>query len=51
MNEMLADKVPNIRILALKCICSNKKLLNKTTESTISKMREDSDIEIRQIAR
>lgn len=36
---MLGDKVPNIRMLALKCVCSNKKLVDKSNESIIVKMR------------
>jgi len=49
--EMLVDKVPNIRMLALKTVYSKKKLLDKSCENLVSKMKDDNDMEIKQAAR
>lgn len=48
---MLADKIPNIRMLALKCVLLNKKLIDKGCEGLIVKLREDTDLEIKQAAK
>lgn len=48
---MLADKTPNIRMMALKCIYSNKKLLDKGSETLLSKLKDDNDMEIKQAAK
>lgn len=48
---MLLDRIPNIRIIALKCVIENKKLFDKNTETIISKLKEDNDLEVKQIAR
>lgn len=48
---MLADKTPNIRMLALKTVCDNRKLMSKNSESIIGKMKDDIDMEIKQAAR
>lgn len=50
MGEMLADKIPNIRMLALKSVCGNRKLLEKTSEALVCKLKEDSDLDIKQAA-
>lgn len=51
MIEMLGDKIPNIRVLSLKCISQNRKLMDKGCEVAIQKMRDDNDMEIKQAAR
>jgi hypothetical protein len=47
---MLTEKVPNIRILALKYIYWNKKLLNKNIETFLEKCERTAEIEIKQMA-
>lgn len=49
--EMLTDKVPNIRMLALKTVHSKKKLLDKICENVVCKMKDDNDMEIKQVAK
>lgn len=41
---MLGDRIPNIRMMALKTVYSKKKLLDKTTENLVYKMKDDNDI-------
>lgn len=41
---MLVDKIPNVRMMTLKCIIANKKLVDKGSEGLIIKMREDTDM-------
>ena len=48
---MLADKIPNIRMLALRSVISNRRLLDKSYEGLVYKLKEDSDIEIKQVAK
>lgn len=38
-------------MLALKCIVSNRKLMDKGSEGLITKLKEDSDMEIKQAAK
>ena len=51
VGEMLADKIPNIRMLALKSVISNRRLLDKGYEGLVYKLKEDNDIEIKQVAK
>ena len=51
IGEMLADKIPNIRMLALRSVISNRRLLDKSYEGLVYKLKEDSDIEIKQVAK
>jgi uncharacterized protein YchJ len=51
ISSLLSDKTPNIRVLALKSICENRKLLDKNYENVIGKLKDDSDVEIKQLAK
>lgn len=48
---LLSDRIPNIRVLALKSICENRKLMDKSSENIVYKLKDDSDLEIKQIAK
>ena len=51
IGEFLVDKIPNIRVLALKSVSSNRRLLDKGCENLVYKLKEDTDIEIKQVAK
>ena len=46
---LLSDKIPNIRLLALKIVCGNKKVTDKMVENYLYKLKDDPDSEIKQI--
>ena len=49
--SMLNDSIPNIRTLAMKVAGSKLTLMDKIVESQILKMKQDTDLEVRQAAK
>ena len=49
LSVLLSDKIPNIRLLALKIVCGNKKVADKMVENYLYKLKDDPDSEIKQI--
>jgi hypothetical protein len=47
----LADKVPNVRIKSVQVLRSNNKLSNAAAEKQFEKLKEDKDLEVREVVK
>lgn len=51
LTAFLSDKIPNIRVSALRVVCGQRKLADKIIEVLILKLKDDADIEVKQLAK
>jgi len=47
----LADKVPNVKLKSMQVVKGNSKLINSTIEKQVDKLKEDKDVEIKDLAK